>query len=109
MDAVRVHDVAPAARVARMSEAVVYGWSDPMPSWTPIYLGLGANLGDRAGTIARAIQELDAHRELRVLRRASLYETAPVGVTDQPAFLNTVVEALSTQVRPATSCTLKSR
>jgi dihydropteroate synthase len=96
MDAVRVHDVGPAAKVARMSEAIVNGWSDPMPTWTPIYLGLGANLGDRAGTIARAIRELDAHREIRVLRRASLYETAPVGVTDQPAFLNTVVEALTT-------------
>ncbi|HZO31108.1 MAG TPA: dihydropteroate synthase [Chloroflexota bacterium] len=96
IDAVRVHDVGPAARVARMSEAILYGWSDPMPAWTPIYLGLGANLGDRAGTIARAIQELDEHRDIRVLRRASLYETAPVGVTAQPAFLNTVVEVLST-------------
>jgi dihydropteroate synthase len=96
MDAVRVHDVEPAVEVARMSEAIAYGWADPMPSWTPIYLGLGANLGDRAGTIARAIQELDAHPALHVLRRASLYETAPVGVVDQPAFLNTVVEALTT-------------
>jgi len=96
IDAVRVHDVEPAVKVARMSEAIVYGWSDPMPTWTPIYLGLGANLGDRAETIARAMQELDAHREIRVLRRSSLYETAPIGVVDQPAFLNTVVEALST-------------
>ena len=96
MDAVRVHDVGPAMKVARMSEAVVYGWSDPMPTWTSIYLGLGANLGDRARTIARAIEELDAHHQIRVLRRASLYETAPVGVTAQPAFLNTVVEALTT-------------
>jgi dihydropteroate synthase len=96
MDAVRVHDVQPAVEVARMSEAIEYGWSDPMPSWTPIYLGLGANLGDRAATIARAIQELDAERQIRVLRRASYYETAPVGVTEQPAFLNTVVEALTT-------------
>ena len=95
-DAVRVHDVEPAVKVARMSEAIVYGWSDPMPAWTPIYLGLGANLGDRAGTIARAMQELDADPQIRVLRRASLYETAPVGVVEQPAFLNTVVEALST-------------
>jgi 2-amino-4-hydroxy-6-hydroxymethyldihydropteridine diphosphokinase len=79
-----------------MSEAIEYGWSDPMPSWTPIYLGLGANLGDRAATIAHAIQELDAERQIRVVRRASYYETAPVGVTEQPAFLNTVVEALTT-------------
>jgi dihydropteroate synthase len=97
IDAVRVHDVQPAVEVARMSEAIAYGWSDPMPSWTPIYLGLGANLGDRAGTIARAIQELDAHPHLRVVRRASLYETAPVGVLEQPPFLNTVVEALTTR------------
>ena len=95
-DAVRVHDVEPAVQTARMSDALVYGWDEPMPSWTPIYLGLGANLGDRAGTIARAVQELDAEREIRVLRRASLYQTAPVGVTDQPVFLNTVVEALTT-------------
>lgn len=95
-DAVRVHDVEPAARVARMSEAVVYGWDEPMPNWLPVYLGLGANLGDPPGAIARAIQELDAHPAIRVLRRASLYETAPVGVTNQPAFTNTVVEALTT-------------
>ncbi|MFN8632715.1 MAG: dihydropteroate synthase [Chloroflexota bacterium] len=95
-DAVRVHDVGPAVEVARMSEAIVYGWSDPLPSWLPIYLGLGANLGDRAATLARAIQELDAEREIRVVRRASLFETAPVGVVDQPPFLNTVVEALTT-------------
>jgi 2-amino-4-hydroxy-6-hydroxymethyldihydropteridine diphosphokinase len=95
-DAVRVHDVGPAVEVARMSEAIVYGWSDPQPNWLPIYLGLGANLGDREATIARAIRELDGAREIRVIRRSSLYETAPVGVLDQPAFLNTVVEALTT-------------
>ena len=95
-DAVRVHDVAPAVQVARMSDAITYGWSDPQPDWTPVYLGLGANLGDRAGTIARALQQLDGLRGVRVLRRASLFETAPVGVTNQPGFLNTVVEALTT-------------
>jgi 2-amino-4-hydroxy-6-hydroxymethyldihydropteridine diphosphokinase len=95
-DAVRVHDVAPAVQAARMADAMTYGWSDPQPTWTPIYLGLGANLGDRAGTIARALQQLDTLRGVRVLRRASLYETAPIGVTNQPGFLNTVVEALTT-------------
>jgi dihydropteroate synthase len=95
-DAVRVHDVAPAVHVARMSDAITFGWSDPQPVWTPVYLGLGANLGDRTGTIARALQQLDGLRGVRVLRRASLFETAPVGVTNQPGFLNTVVEALTT-------------
>ncbi|MCC7369936.1 MAG: dihydropteroate synthase [Chloroflexi bacterium] len=95
-DMVRVHDVEPAVQVARMSDALVYGWDGSPPTWTPVYLGLGANLGDRAAILARAIQELDAEQEIRVLRRATLYETAPVGVLDQPPFLNTVVEALTT-------------
>lgn len=95
-DLVRVHDVGPSVRVARMAEAIRYGWDEPMPAWTPVYLGLGANLGDRARTLARALEELDAHRHFRVLRRATLYETAPVGVSEQPPFLNTVAETLTT-------------
>jgi dihydropteroate synthase len=100
-DAVRVHDVPEAIQVARMSDALAYGWThdgwDESPrTWTSVYLGLGTNLGDRVTAITRAIQLLDAELDIRVVRRASLYETAPVGVTDQPAFLNTVVEALTT-------------
>jgi dihydropteroate synthase len=100
-DAVRVHDVEQAAQVAQMSDAVVYGWhrheADGVPrAWTPVYLALGTNLGERFAAISRALQLLDEHPDIRVLRRASLYETAPVGVTEQPAFLNTVVEALTT-------------
>jgi dihydropteroate synthase len=99
-DLVRVHDVAASVRVARMSDAIVRGWNDETAtagsSGTLVYLGLGANLGDRVGTIAATIQQLEAHHDLRVQRRAELYQTAPQGVTDQPAFVNTVVEALTT-------------
>lgn len=60
------------------------------------YLGLGANLGDRAEAIAAALRGLHQPPALEVTRRSSLYETAPVGVTDQPDFLNAVAEVRTT-------------
>jgi 2-amino-4-hydroxy-6-hydroxymethyldihydropteridine diphosphokinase len=55
------------------------------------FLGLGSNLGDREANLREAVQRLEA-AEIRVLRRSSLYETAPQDLLDQPWFLNTVVE-----------------
>lgn len=55
-----------------------------------IYLLLGANLGDRIQTLHRAI-DLIEERVGPVIRQSSLYETAPWGVTNQPAYLNQVL------------------
>ena len=55
------------------------------------FLSLGANLGDRKATIEAALQALERGGG-KVVRRSSWYETAPVGKTDQPWFLNLVVE-----------------
>jgi 2-amino-4-hydroxy-6-hydroxymethyldihydropteridine diphosphokinase len=57
-----------------------------------VYLGLGSNLGDRAGNIAAAVAGLTA-AGVSVRQRSPVYETEPVGVREQPAFLNAVVEA----------------
>ena len=55
------------------------------------YVGLGSNLGDRAGYLLLAVRGmLDAG--LDVIRVSSIYETAPVDNIDQPAFLNMVAE-----------------
>ena len=64
-----------------------------------VYVGLGANLGDRAETLGQAIAQLVALPDTRVIGRSALYETAAVGFTDQPDFLNCVVE-LSTELAP---------
>ena len=56
--------------------------------WVTAYLGLGANLGDRQGTIALALKELGALPTIEVVAVSSLYQTAPVGITEQPDFLN---------------------
>lgn len=55
------------------------------------YVGLGSNLGDRAGHLLLAVRGmLDAG--LDVIRLSSIYETEPVEYEHQPAFLNLVAE-----------------
>ncbi len=60
-----------------------------------LYLGLGSNLGDREATLAAAIRKLDSP-ELRLTRASGLYETEPIGLKDQPWFLNQVAEFQTT-------------
>jgi 2-amino-4-hydroxy-6-hydroxymethyldihydropteridine diphosphokinase len=64
------------------------------------YVGLGANLGDRAATLERAIDLLDARAGIDVVGVSAFRETDPVGYLDQPQFLNAAV-ALETSLAPA--------
>ena len=63
------------------------------------YVGLGANLGPKEVTILRAVDLLGATDGIAVLGLSRLRETDPVGVTDQPMFLNGAV-ALETVLSP---------
>jgi 2-amino-4-hydroxy-6-hydroxymethyldihydropteridine diphosphokinase len=60
------------------------------------YVALGANLGDPAATVRAAFGALANLPESRVSRSSSLYRTAPVGLTDQPDFINAVAELQTT-------------
>jgi 2-amino-4-hydroxy-6-hydroxymethyldihydropteridine diphosphokinase len=62
-------------------------------------LSLGANLGDRAATLRRALAELSAHPHLTVLAVSSVYETDAVAEEPQPDYLNLAV-ALETDLAP---------
>jgi 2-amino-4-hydroxy-6-hydroxymethyldihydropteridine diphosphokinase len=55
------------------------------------YVGLGANLGPREQTLRRATELVDAANEVEVIAVSELRETEPVGVVDQPQFLNGAV------------------
>ena len=55
------------------------------------YIGLGANVGDARSTLTEAVARLPEQRGVAVRGVSRLYRTAPVGVTDQPDFLNAVV------------------
>jgi 2-amino-4-hydroxy-6-hydroxymethyldihydropteridine diphosphokinase len=61
-----------------------------------VFLGLGSNLGDRAGLLDRAVAALEL---LGKVTRSRWYETAAVGLPGAPAFLNGVVR-LETDLAP---------
>ncbi len=64
---------------------------------TVAYVGLGANLGERDGTLRRAVELLGQADGVAVLAVSELRETEPVGVVDQPPFLNGAVAVETTR------------
>ncbi|HWT53235.1 MAG TPA: 2-amino-4-hydroxy-6-hydroxymethyldihydropteridine diphosphokinase [Rhodocyclaceae bacterium] len=64
---------------------------------TVAYVALGANLGDAEGSLRAVMQELSILPGIRLLKRSSLYRTAPVGLKHQPDFINAAV-ALDTEL-----------
>lgn len=64
-----------------------------------ILIGVGSNMGDRQQNIITAITELAKHTEIQIDKISSLYETKPVGVTDQPNFLNGAI-SINTTLTP---------
>lgn len=71
----------------------------PQPRRRRAYLSLGSNLGDRREMLETALSRLEESGRVQVVKRSSLYETEPVGKTDQPSFLNIAVE-ISTDLDP---------
>jgi 2-amino-4-hydroxy-6-hydroxymethyldihydropteridine diphosphokinase len=57
---------------------------------SPVYLALGTNLGDREANLQTAIAALAP--KASVARQSTIYATPPWGYTDQPEFLNQVIE-----------------
>jgi 2-amino-4-hydroxy-6-hydroxymethyldihydropteridine diphosphokinase len=55
------------------------------------FLGLGANLGDRAGALQRAVNSLMIAPGVAVVAVSAVYVTEPVGGPEQPEFYNAVV------------------
>jgi 2-amino-4-hydroxy-6-hydroxymethyldihydropteridine diphosphokinase len=55
---------------------------------TRAYVGLGANLGDRERTLRAALDALAAEDGVEVVAVSTLRDTQPVGVGEQPRFLN---------------------
>ena len=65
-----------------------------------VFLGLGSNLGDRENNVREALDRLAGHPNIRLERESSFYETAPIGDTDQPDFINAVA-LIETDLPPA--------
>jgi 2-amino-4-hydroxy-6-hydroxymethyldihydropteridine diphosphokinase len=63
------------------------------------FVGIGSNLRDPAVQCRDAFRRIGAIPGIRLLRRSSLYRTEPVGLEDQPWFINAVAE-IRTGLRP---------
>jgi 2-amino-4-hydroxy-6-hydroxymethyldihydropteridine diphosphokinase len=57
------------------------------------YLSLGANLGDRQANLDQALKLIS--ERMRLGKVSSIYDTEPVGMTNQPRFLNLACEVLT--------------
>jgi 2-amino-4-hydroxy-6-hydroxymethyldihydropteridine diphosphokinase len=69
----------------------------PKKESTIAYIGLGANLGERAITIAEALRRVNEDERTSVLRWTAPIETEPVGYEDQPRFLNAAARVETTR------------
>jgi 2-amino-4-hydroxy-6-hydroxymethyldihydropteridine diphosphokinase len=56
-----------------------------------VYLSLGSNMGEREDRLAQGLDALE-QEGVSVMARSSVYETEPQDLTEQPWFLNMVVE-----------------
>ena len=63
------------------------------------YVGLGSNLGEREEQIRQALDEMAKLPQTVLVRASCLYDTEPVGETEQPEFLNAVA-LLDTDLEP---------
>jgi 2-amino-4-hydroxy-6-hydroxymethyldihydropteridine diphosphokinase len=59
---------------------------------TLAYVGIGSNLDDPRAQVLGAFAELDRLPHTRVVRKSSLYRSAPVGYAAQPDFINAVAQ-----------------
>ncbi len=63
------------------------------------YVGLGSNMGDRERLLWGAVHMLAFNAEVEVVAVSTIRETDPVGIVDQPPFLNAAV-AIDTELEP---------
>jgi 2-amino-4-hydroxy-6-hydroxymethyldihydropteridine diphosphokinase len=59
---------------------------------TVAYVGIGSNLDDPRAHVLEAFQDLDRLPHTRLVKKSSLYRSAPLGYADQPDFINAVAQ-----------------
>lgn len=56
------------------------------------YLGLGSNLGNKRQNLLKAINLLNQTGRVKIIKQSRFYKIKPVGVINQPDFLNAVIK-----------------
>lgn len=68
-----------------------YNWAGTGMDEKTAYLALGSNLGDRAANLRAAVDLLESGGDCHITVASSVYDAKPVGLLDQPDFLNAVI------------------
>jgi 2-amino-4-hydroxy-6-hydroxymethyldihydropteridine diphosphokinase len=63
--------------------------------WKPAYIAIGSNLDDPLSQVRSAFERLGQLRNTRVIARARLYRTRPLGPEPQPDFVNSMAGLLT--------------
>ena len=64
--------------------------------WTPACIGLGSNLDDPRLQLGRAVAALEQLEHCQLIDVSDCYSSDPVGVIDQPRFLNACATLITT-------------
>lgn len=64
-----------------------------------VVIGLGSNIGDRTQNLKTAVQAIDKHPNIKVLRASKLYESEPIGGPAQSDYLNATI-LVETSLQP---------
>ncbi len=69
-----------------------FKWKGVERKINTIFIGLGSNLGDRKKNIHTSLQYLKKNPAIEIKKTSTIIETKPVGLLEQPDFLNCVIE-----------------
>ncbi|MBA4131907.1 MAG: 2-amino-4-hydroxy-6-hydroxymethyldihydropteridine diphosphokinase [Hyphomicrobium sp.] len=72
---------------------------EALPAAYDALIGIGSNVGDKAGNIARAVGLLCADGAVRLVAMSRLYRSAPWGILEQDWFVNGAA-GVATEVTP---------
>jgi len=70
-----------------------------MSEGAKVFISLGSNVGEKALYLKKAIEKISSIDGVKIVKSSSLMETSPVGITDQPRYINQVT-LLYTDILP---------
>lgn len=63
--------------------------------WRPAYVALGSNLQEPLAQVQHAFDLLQELKDSRLIQKSALYDSFPMGITEQPAFINAAAGMLT--------------
>jgi len=89
IDRVKVKVKKPWAPIGR---SLLYAGVEIERAWHIAYIGMGSNMGNKRENIKSAIARIDQSTYTNVIRVSKIYDTKPMGYTEQDDFVNSAIQ-----------------